>query len=199
MRLMKRIKRMVNNSQPIALFDMDGTLADFFGVLEDDLRAMMNVPHEEFIMPDFTSNMSKWLDNRVKSIVNSSGWWRRLRKFKLGWDILECANFLGFSLNIVSRGPDDSPNAWQEKWEWCKNNIPYKHTVTITEDKSLIFGDVLVDDYYLYAEEWLKRHQDGTVIMPVNCYHRTLKDDRVTVYDGSNLDEVKNKLKGLVM
>ena len=179
--------------QKIALIDMDGTLVDFFGVLEEDLRAMC-APTEEFVMPLFDDKVA-WLENRVKTIVNQTGWWTRVRKNKLGWDIFEVVQELGFRIEVLTKGPDDSPNAWTEKWQWCKDNIKCKHGVTVTEDKSLVFGDVLIDDYHVYVAKWLDRHEDGVAIMPDNCYHKPLVGyPNVVFYDGTNLNEVREKL-----
>lgn len=62
--------------------------------------------------------------------------------------------------------------------------------ITITRDKGLVYGKVLVDDYPGYIERWLKWRKNGLVIMPASKSNKDFKHEQVIRYDGSNLEEV---------
>tara|TARA_Y100000310_G_C20512920_1_gene729762 strand:+ start:436 stop:588 length:153 start_codon:yes stop_codon:yes gene_type:complete len=44
--------------------------------------------------------------------------------------------------------------------------------MTITEDKGIVYGKVLVDDYPCYIKRWLENRPRGLVIMPAHSYNR---------------------------
>ena len=67
--------------------------------------------------------------------------------------------------------------------------------ITITRDKSLVYGKVLVDDYPAYAERWLKHRSRGLVIMPANKDNREYKHPQVIRFDGSNLAQVREAME----
>ena len=68
-------------------------------------------------------------------------------------------------IHVLTKGPKSSPNAFTEKVCWCKQHMPGV-PVTLTENKGLVYGRVLVDDWPSYVEAWLKFRARGLVIMP---------------------------------
>ena len=46
---------------------------------------------------------------------------------------------------------------------------------TITRDKGLVYGKILVDDYSGYIKDWLDFRPRGLVIMPANDYNKALR------------------------
>jgi phosphoglycolate phosphatase-like HAD superfamily hydrolase len=75
-----------------ALFDLDGTLADYDGQLLNDLQKIAS----EFEPPPELYTDVPYIEARRHVITSQVGWFLNLPKFKLGWDVLEIANFLGF-------------------------------------------------------------------------------------------------------
>ena len=179
----------------IALFDSDGTLFDYEGQLKKDLKKIMAPCEKEF---KFTfKKKPDYIENRIRLITSPESWWENLPKFKLGWDILEVAKSLGFKIMILTQAPRTIPEAWTGKKKCFDKNFGQDFDVTLTRNKGLVYGKVLVDDFPEYIEKWLKWRKRGLVIMPANEENKNFKHPQVIRYDGTNIKEVKNSLKKL--
>jgi FMN phosphatase YigB (HAD superfamily) len=175
----------------IALFDLDGTLADYDGQVLKDLQSIAS-EHEP---PPKLYSDTPYLEARRHMITSQVGWWIKLGKFQLGWDVLEIAKEIGYLISVLTKGPSRKYSAWSEKVEWCNKHLSdYVDGVTITHDKGLVYGAVLVDDWPDYVTSWLKNRPRGLVIMPANDHNADFSHPNVVRYDGSNLDEVKNRM-----
>lgn len=184
-------------SDKIALFDMDGTLFDYEGKLLTELNAMRSPKESEFTLLNLhgTSRFDeRWLTCRIDTIKRVPGFWRSLDKFKLGWDIHEMATEIGFDIHILTKGPYRNTPAWTEKVECIRHHLP-DATVHITEDKSIHYGRVLVDDWPDYVLPWLENRPRGLVIMPAHHYNAGFSHPNVVRYDGDNRHEVKGRLR----
>src|ERR1039457_244437 len=134
-------------SEKIALFDLDGTLADYDGQLFHDLQSLAS----EYEPPPVLFADIPYLEARRHVITSQVGWWLKLEKFQLGWDVLEVAKEIGYSISVLTKGPNARHAAWSEKFEWCNRHLAeYIDGVTITHDKGLVYGAVLVDDFLDY-------------------------------------------------
>ena len=178
----------------IALFDLDGTLCDYDGASKrdyDNLKSPDDPPYE-ILSRD---NEPIYIKRRLDLIRSHPGWWESLPELKIGFDVLNVAMELGYIINILTKGPSDINKvmAWTEKVRWAKKHIP-KASVTITEDKSLVYGKVLVDDFPGYIEGWLNHRPRGLVIMPYHRWNKNYKHINLIRYDGSNLEEVKDAM-----
>jgi hypothetical protein len=180
----------------IALFDMDGTLADYDGRITRDLARIQT--RGEICYSPHDRGAPKFFGTRLDLIKNQSGWWVKLPKLKLGFDILRTAMDLGFQIQILSAGPHNTPSAWMEKVLWCHKNIGKSVKVTVTEDKSLVYGKILVDDTPEYLAGWLKRHPDGFGVAPAQPSNEQFRHPRVIRYDGTNLGEVRKKMRSVL-
>lgn len=177
--------------QKIALFDLDGTLADYDGQLLRDLQLIAS-EHEP--PPELYSNIP-YLEARRHIITSQVGWFLNLPKFTLGWDILEVAKQIGYSISVLTKGPQTKLAAWSEKVAWC--NIHLAHCVdgvTIAHDKGLVYGAVLVDDWPEYIQRWLAHRPRGLVIMPANSANTSYSHPNVVRYDGTNIEEVRQRM-----
>ena len=177
----------------IALFDMDGTLFDYEAQLKEDLSKIAS-PEEKEIRFNFEDN-PKYLQNRIDLITSHESWWQNLPKFKLGWDVLEITKKLGFHHTILTQGPRSKPAAWSGKKRCADEHFGENFDITLTRNKGLVYGKVLVDDFPGYIEKWLKHRKNGLVIMPANEGNENFKHPQVIRYDGTNLEEVKNALE----
>jgi len=174
----------------IALFDLDGTLCDFDGankISYDKLKSPQDPVYGDWSM----GNEPEYIKNRLDLIRSSPGWWENLEKLKAGFDILDVARDLGYMITVLTKGPGNISKAiaWSEKVKWTKKHIPGA-AVTITEDKGLVYGKVLVDDWPNYVERWLEHRPRGLVIMPTQRWNKDYEHPNVVRYDGSNLEEV---------
>ena len=129
-------------------------------------------------------------------ITSQVGWWLKLKKFQPGFDILDLCKSIGYEIVVLTKGPSTKFSAWSEKVEWCHKYLKdYIQGVTITNDKGLVYGKVLVDDFPEYIEAWLKHRPRGLVIMPAHEFNKDFKHPNVIRYDGTNLQEVAERLK----
>jgi len=174
--------------QPIALFDMDGTLCDYDLGLESSL-APLRCPHES--RRRVRDRESKWLKARMDLIRSSTDWWADLPRLDLGFDLWRMAGEVGYRRMILTQGPKKNPNAWAGKKHWLDRNVGADVEVTITRDKGLVYGRILVDDFPEYALRWLKWRPRSLVVMPLNDQNRKFKHPQVVHYDGKNYHRVQ--------
>ncbi len=106
----------------IALFDMDGSLADYDLAMRRDLRSMRAPCEPPIADDDNLHNMEDepHLDTRMRFIKSHSGWWRDLPRMEEGFQIVRLAREIGFSINILTKAPSSHSSAWTEKYEWCR-------------------------------------------------------------------------------
>ncbi len=185
----------MENVEQIALFDMDGTLCDHDGALFEELEKLRS-PQEEKVYSLQDKIHPEYIINRAKIIREKESWWENMPKFQLGWDILKIAKKEGFKIMILTQGPKTNPASWAGKMKWVAKNLPGTD-VTMTRNKGLVYGKILVDDYPEYIERWLKNRPRGLVIMPANKNNLTFKHPNVIRYDGKNLVEIKKAFKAV--
>lgn len=175
----------------LALIDMDGTLCDYQGALLRDLQSLRS-PAEPLIGDED----SPWQRAREAMIRRQPGWWRNLPRHQLGFDVLAELEALRFEIHVLTKGPAWAPSAWTEKLEWCQQHLPGV-PVTITMDKGLVYGKVLVDDYPPYVERWLEWRPRGLVVLPAQPWNLGFTHPSAIRYDGTNLGEIRAALRGL--
>ena len=175
----------------IALFDLDDTLADYCGQLLEDLRQIAS----EFEPAPELFKGQHHIEARGHVITSQAGWFLKLKKFQLGWDVLEVAKDIGYSISVLTKGPTSKHIAWAEKVEWCNRHLTdFIDGVTITHDKGLVYGALLVDDWPEYIEQWLKHRPRGLVVMPAHDYNADFKHPNIIRYDGTNIEEIRARM-----
>lgn len=177
----------------IALYDMDGTLFDYELQIKKDLGKIASPEEPE--LKFYTENTPKYLRERIDLITSQEDWWANLPKFQLGWDVLKLTKELGYRHNILTQGPRKKPAAWSGKKKCIDKHFGEDFDITITRDKALVYGKVLVDDFPPYIERWVKWRKNGQVIMPANSGNEGFVHPQVIRYDGDNLDEVRYSLE----
>jgi 5'-nucleotidase len=187
---------LTGKTHQIALFDMDGTLADYDGRMSRDLRRIKERGEPDYSPHDHKA--PKFFGTRLDLIKGQSGWWLKLPKLKLGFDLLRAATDLGFQVQILTMGPHNTPSAWMEKVLWCHKHVGKSVKVTVTDDKSLVYGKILVDDTPDYLETWLERHPRGWGIAPAQLANENFHHPRVIRYDGTNLDAVRKMMRSVL-
>jgi 5'-nucleotidase len=150
--------------KPVALVDLDGTLADFDGAMMRDLAAMM-APGELDVRDIHDDVKYPYLKARRNAIKLQPDWWFNLAPIPQGFRVVEMLRKLDFKIHVCTRGPKNNSIAWEQKVRWVRQHLP-DASITITLDKSLMYGRVLVDDWPSYVKPWLKARPRGTVIMP---------------------------------
>ena len=112
---------MVRESDLIALFDLDGTMADHTKALERDYIKIA-APGEK--VPDaFEEGLPLYVKERIDLIRNQPGWWEKLERYEPGFDIYDLVVELGFNMEILSKGPLSADGAWSEKVKWVRREL----------------------------------------------------------------------------
>jgi 5'(3')-deoxyribonucleotidase len=179
----------------IALIDLDGTLADYDTAMRDALERLRS-PHEPPLGSD-VHDAEPWLDARQNLIKQNPGFWRNLARIQRGFEVLDVLRELSFRLMVLSKGPTKATNAWTEKLQWVQEHLPDAR-VTIGEDKSMVYGRVLFDDWPPYVQSWLEWRPRGLVIMLDHLHNRGFEHPRVLRYHGDRpgeRDELRERLK----
>lgn len=173
-----------DQTQPdnIALLDMDGTVCDWHNRLSRDLRETLG---------DSVDKLPAETLAKIEHLIRKQpGWYLSLEPLPLGFKIAETLLDVGFTIMVATKATTKANNAWSEKAAWCMKHLPYAH-VTVSEDKTLLYGKILVDDYQKFADPWLLRRKRGYVIMPDQPWNRGYEHPRVrrvrTMEDVDNL------------
>jgi len=154
----------------VALLDMDGTVCNWHGQLQKDLTRILGVDREKLSQETLT---------RVEHLIRSQpGWYLNLERLPLGFKIAETLRDIGFTIMVATKATPVAENAWSEKAKWCKEYLPYAK-VTVSEDKTLMYGKILVDDYQKFADPWLKKRPRGYVILPDQPWNQGYEHPRV--------------------
>ena len=169
----------------IALFDLDGTLCDYEKSLVDKMNSIRS-PDEDVLVNWLRDDVPQYMRARANLIRASEDWWANLKPLALGFDILKMAEEIGFRIMILTAGPKRNPAAWSGKKKWIDKNLGEDVDVTMTRDKGLVYGRVLVDDYPDYVERWLEWRPRGLVIMPAGHLNKGFEHPQVIRYDGRN-------------
>lgn len=168
-------------NEPVALIDMDGTLCDYAGAMKYWLKKTA-MPGEE-IPEDFAGDVPDHIKVRQDIIKRQPGWWETLEFTDFGKMIVEELRKLDYQLHVLTKGPASTEHSWMEKVVWCRTHLQ-DAGITITEDKGLVYGRLLVDDYPDYIIRWLEWRPRGLVIMPAQHYNEWFKHPNVLRYRG---------------
>lgn len=185
----------------VGLWDMDGSLFNHDEAVLRELDKLAS-PGEEPIVDLHAADKEPHLKARIDLIRMQPGFWRNLRPINAGFALYLKAAQIGFTNQILTKGPATKPNAWTEKFECCRHHFgpdinvhicccqdPPDKTETYGGGKGLVYGYFLYDDFPDYMAAWLKYRPRGWGFMPVtphNLHHEIAKHPRVIMYDGSN-------------
>lgn len=178
------------NDEKIALLDLDGTVADYDAAMREAQQSIAS-PGEDPYKHRFPEGFEPpHLEARRKMIQRQPGFWRNLRPLERGFEIVEELRSIGFTIHVLTKGPRSTPNAWSEKVEWCAEWLP-ETTVTISGDKSLVYGRVLVDDFPPYYEPWLDVRPRGLAVAVAHPWNDGASHPRLVRYTGLNTERVQ--------
>lgn len=185
-------------AEPVALFDLDGTLAAFDKDMKVKLEALRS-PQEDPKLDETVFEDLPHMKARRHLIKSQEGFWENLEREPLGFDVLNLARELKFCNYILSKGPRKVPSAWSEKVVWCNRHVA-DCPIVLTEDKGLVYGKMLCDDWPDYIARWITWRPRGLVIavaQPWNVGIDKRFPDQVIRYDGSNLTEVHDRMRAV--
>lgn len=185
------------NREPVGLYDLDGSLADFHGEMIRHMKALQ-APEEPPLPEDLwaAEEEQPHLKRRMWYIKNLPGFWKTLPRIEAGFDVYNLSEKIGFTNYILTKGPSnpDHAGAYTEKVLWCHANIKSPR-INLSCDKGKQYGRFLYDDFPPYIEAWLQWRPRGIVIMPVTPFNGKLNHPNVIRYDGKNLSQIAEVLK----
>lgn len=166
---------------PIALVDLGDTLAECTPAVRAALarlRLRGEPEGDDALIP-----LPAYLEERRRAVMSEPGFWRTLAPRPAGFKLLTLLRDAGFRVHVLTKGPRDAPQAWADKVAWCRVHLP-DVLVTVTDDKSVVHGAVLVDDWVPYVDRWQHRWPNGLAIVPAQPWNaecavgpRRLRDD----------------------
>lgn len=139
-------------NKKIILIDLDGVLADFeTGFLETWKKKF---PQHPYILPKkrkifrLAENYPRGLEKEIRSILSSPGFFENLGIISGGKEALEKMQNLGHKVYICTSPISSYANCVLEKYHWIDKNLGFEWTkkIIMAKDKTLIFGDLLIDD-----------------------------------------------------
>ena len=158
---------------------MDGTVADYQGEME---RAMAKILSPGETLPEdyHAENSPGFIRNRIHIIRNQPGFWENLPVLEEGMRLARLVKSAGFEVHVLTKGPTFSPNAWTEKLRWCQKHLDELVTgVTMTRDKGLVYGRILMDDFPDYCTRWLTFRPRGLVLLPDRPWNQGFEHPQV--------------------
>lgn len=166
----------MTNSDKIALFDLDGTLADFTAGLREAMLPLQH-PIEVQNYDNYDQETeATFMRARRRLVKSKPGFWRNLSPYQPGFDLLKIAVEIGFRITVFTKAPRKQPAAFAEKAEWCHQHLnpilgEDGYDIAMVTDKGGTYGRLLVDDWPPYIEQWLQHRPRGKVVMPAHGYN----------------------------
>ncbi|KKM17262.1 hypothetical protein LCGC14_1677460 [marine sediment metagenome] len=180
------MNRMLSERE-IALVDMDGTLCDY--------ESALNAKMKEVLGDDVCTWDPKY--DKLRDLIKAQpGFWRDLEPIAFGMEVFTALQDVGFEIHILTKGPYRTTISWAEKVEWCRRWVPGT-PVTITENKGMVYGKVLFDDYPDYCEAWMKWRPRGLVIMPAYDHNKEFAENhsnQVLRCTAADMDKIKDTI-----
>jgi 5'-nucleotidase len=165
-------------SDVIALVDMDGTACDYAEAMARDLEALRS-PGETYPDDHFNDGVDRaWLKARRRMIKAQPDWWLNLKPLKVGMALVELLR-ANAEVHVLTKGPSSNDDAWSQKVTWCRRHFPSDVKITVTEDKGLSYGRILVDDWPSYVTRWLEWRPRGLVLMPDQPWNQDFEHPNV--------------------
>lgn len=185
---------MIDKPERIALIDLDGTVADYDRAMRREMLRLQSPGEPEYTERLVTGDDEvPYMEARRKLIQAKAGFWSSLPLIQAGFEVVGLLREVGFGLHVLTKGPRSTPTAWTEKLQWSHEHLP-DALVTVTSDKSGMYGRVLVDDFPPYFTKWLDVRARGLVICVAQPWNRDYapggakEHPRVVRWDGWSVD-----------
>ena len=179
--------------KPRALVDMDGTIADYAPALRAAELTLL-APGEEPRLAADDEDKYPYVKARRRLIKAQTDWWFNLGRIERGFRVVKMMEELGFRITVLTRGPKPHPHAWAEKVRWVQKHLPTARTVVMDDEKAIVYGRVLMDDWVPYIEPWLKARPRGLVILPDQPWNQGFSHPRVVRHTDDNDEAVRAEL-----
>lgn len=137
----------------LILLDQDGVLADFDLGFHDAWQATMGHKHPA-LLPTERRTFYVWddypgeLGNEVEAVYTAPGFYRDLPAIAGAVEAVHSLLALGYDVRICTSPLNQYRNCLTEKYEWVEHHLgsDFVHRMIVTKDKTVVHGDVLIDD-----------------------------------------------------
>lgn len=175
-------------------------MADYDGAMRAELKKLL-APGEE--LPENPWEAEPHWEARMDLVKRQPGFWRGLKKIQVGFFVFELIGTLGFQRVILTKGPVNTTSAWTEKAQWRNEFLPGT-PLFIVEDKGLVYGKVLYDDWPKYILRWLEWRPRGRVLMRDTPYNQGFEHPQVMRLPHrlserpSHVDELRHRIESFL-
>ena len=137
--------------QRLLLVDMDGVLCAYNEKLID---AGVVRPEQLTSERWKDSELSPEHKEKIRNMISSPGFFADLKPIEGAISSLQALLISDWNVYLCSR-PPKSRYAWNEKYEWVLRHCPFlSERLILTTSKSVIRGDVFIDDSLQALKEW---------------------------------------------
>lgn len=160
------------------LCDIDNVLANTDFVIKEKV---CDITGEE-PYTSWHSDQNTELMNEVIAIVKyQPNFWRNIPGLTSGFTLLKfLSKHRNLSIEFVSGIPTKTGiDILNQKNDWVRRNCSqFSNILHLSNDRSRIYADVLIDDGVDFIKAWKKNHPKGLVIMPRYDHNRELWEER---------------------
>lgn len=139
-------------NKKIILVDMDDVLADFEGQFLETWKKKFPrhpyVPIEKRETFRIEDNYPGEFEKDIRNIYTAPGFFENLSLIPGAKEAIAKMQSLGHDVFICTSPISAYENCVLEKYHWVAKNLGYEWTkrMIVTKDKTLIYGDILIDD-----------------------------------------------------
>lgn len=130
----------------------------------------------------------KGIRNRINLIMSKQGFWTNLKPLEAGLTLYKYISER-FDTYILTKARKECSLGWKEKVDWIHKYIGNNVNILVVTEKKIVMGDLLFDDYYKNATNWLVNNPNGRVLIPKRKSNRKEeaenKDERIVFWDDS--------------
>jgi 5'-nucleotidase len=137
----------------LILLDQDGVLADFELGFHNAWQTKMGHKHPALSPAErrafyVRDDYPKEFREEVEEIYTASGFFRDLPAISGAMEAVRHLLTLGHDVRICTSPLNQYRNCVPEKYEWVERHLgpDFVHRMIVTKDKTVVHGDVLVDD-----------------------------------------------------
>lgn len=163
------------NKKPVLLFDCDGVLANFSSFALSFIESETGIVYQEKDIPSwdiFESLGHGDLWEKFKEICSTKGFCTKISPYS---EAISPMRELSkkYEIVIVTAPVESSPTWCYERTNWLKEHFEiHPKKVIFAHEKSLIQGDVFVDDKVANVVAWNELNPKGLAVLWEHPYNR---------------------------
>ncbi len=175
-------------ANPIALVDLDDTVADYSFGMHLTLDKLYPASYGLF-PPNLHGDGPDHIEYLRELIYDSSDWWNELSIKVEGDEIVDRLMADGYDVKFITYARLTCPNAWFGKVKWVTGFYPDNELIILSGKRDHIYGDLLFDDNVDNMTGWLDFWPLGIGVLSGIPENREYKHERCIRYE-NNIEQV---------